>query len=407
MERVPYLVVGGGYAGASAVMALRRLGAEGEILLVSAEPHPPYYRYALSKDYLQGKRPRERLWLRPPSWYEERGVRLRLGVRAVGLDPERRLLTLEDGTAVAFDRLFLATGAEPRRLPLPGSDLPGVLTLRDLEDADALKARARPGARAVFVGGGFIGAEAALSLAALGVECTVLDRVPVLWSHLFGEEVGRFFHAALEARGVRVHTPVRIACIRPEGDGLAVETEEGERFAGDFVVMGVGVRPRTELAEAAGLPVDGGILVNERLETPAPGIYAGGDCARFLHPLYREHLRVEHWDIARGHGETAARNMLGDAQPYEEVPYFFSHLGDLWVEFLGHAPAWDRLAFRRFGAERFAAFYLREGRVEAVLLVNDTEELPAARALVQARAPVGDPARLEDPSRPLDGPAPP
>jgi len=402
MERVPFLVVGGGYAGASAVMALRRLGAQGEVVMVSAEPHPPYYRYALSKDYLQGRRPRERLWLRPPAWYEGQGVRLLLGVRAVALDPDRRTLTLEDGRILAFERLLLATGAEPRRLPIPGADLPGVLTLRDLDDADALKERARPGARAVFIGGGFIGAETALSLTALGVECTVLDVVPVLWSHLFGEEVGRFFHSALEARGVRVRTPVRVARILAQGEGLAVETEEGERFVGDFVVMGVGVRPRTDLAESAGLPVEGGILVNEFLETPVPGIYAGGDCARFLHPLYGERLRVEHWDTARGHGETVARNWLGEAQAYTEVPYFFSHLGDLWVESLGHAHGWDRQVFRRHGPERFAVFYLREGRVQGALLVNDPEELRPARALVQAWAPIPEPAHLEDPSRPLD-----
>lgn len=400
MEHADYLIVGGGYAGATAAITLRREGARGRVVLASAEPDYPYLRYTLSKEFLLGRRDEARIHIRPPSFYQAQGVEVRLGNPVVSLDLGRRRATLSSGEEVAFERLLLATGARPRRLPLPGADLPKVYLLRSLAQAKAIRAEMAPGRRAVVVGGGFIGVEVASALALKGLQVAVVEVMPTLWGHIFGEEMGRFFQGRLEALGVRVLAPAHCAGIEAEGQALAVTTEEGHRLPCDFVVMGVGVEPEAGLARRAGLAVDRGVVVDQQLRTSAPGVFAGGDCARFYHPLFGEHIRVEHWDTAGGHGRTAALNMLGREVVYDEVPYFFSNLPGLWVEFLGHAPRWEGVAVRRFGPTRFTAFYLWEGRPVGALLVNNTEELGDTRALIKAQAPVPGP-RLADTSTDL------
>ena len=393
---VEHLIIGGGYAGATAAFTLRKAGAKGTLLLVSQEAEYPYLRYTLSKEFLQGKRPRERLFLRPAKTYQDQGIHLRLGVRAVGLDPRKRTVALETGEEVSFQRLLLATGAAPRRLPLPGADLPGVYYLRTLADAEALRREMAPGRQAVLIGGGFIGAEAAASFTQQGLKVVIVDIVPTLWAHLFGEELGRFFHQGLGRRGVTILTPAHVQAIEGAGRAQRVLTQEGHVLPCDFVVVGVGVRPETGLAEAAGLGVENGILVDEHLETSEPGIFAAGDNARFLSPLFMTRLRIEHWDVAAGQGETAAWNMLGQKRPYDQVPYFFSGLFDLWVEYLGYGPAWDRTVLRRFGPEQFTAFFLRGQVVQGALLVNNSKELAPCRELIKRGEPLEAPARLAD-----------
>lgn len=352
METVDYLIVGGGYAGDSAAVQLRRGAGQSRVMLVSAERERPYFRYMLSKEFLQSKRTRDRIYLHPERFYEDRGIEFKLGVRAVSLDTETHTVTLDTGDVVSFHKLLLATGATPKRLPIPGTHLPNVYYLRTLEDAEALQGEASAGQRAVIIGGGFIGAELAASFAQLGLQVTIVD-------------IGR-----------------ELSC--------------------DFVVIGTGVAPETPLAESGGLQVNDGIITNEFLETSEPDIFAAGDNTRFYNPLFDVQMRVEHWDVAMAQGQTAARNMLGQQRRFEEVPYFFSHLGDRWMEWVGYAPEWDAMRMRRLGPDSFDAFYSRGPYVTGVLLVNDTRSLMGARLLTAGRWEIGDPSVLEDPDLDLN-----
>ena len=397
MRRIDYLIVGGGHAGFSAAASLRRAGAQGDVLIVSAEEEFPYFRYMLSKEYLWGERRRERIYLRPAKFYEDRSIQVLTATRAVGLDTSSRTVTLDTDEELRFGKLLLATGASLRRLPVPGVDLAGVYYLRTLADSDALRSEAAEGKRAVIVGGGFIGVEVAASLAQQDLEVTLVSSAQTVWANLFGEEMGRFFHQRLEDRGVSILTSDRAE--RIEGDGRAerVVTRQGQVVPCDFVLLGVGVAPETALAESAGLKVDNGILTNEYLESSEPGIFAAGDNARFFSRLFDTRLRIEHWDVAGSQGATAASNMLGSAKPHDEVPYFFSGVFDIWLEYLGHAPKWDKLTVRRYGQEKFTALYTQDDQVRGALLVNNSKELDVCRQLIMSQTVVQDYKLLEDP----------
>ena len=397
MGLIDFLIVGGGHAGFSAAASLRRAGAEGEVLIVSAEEEFPYIRYLLSKEYLRGERKRERIYLRPAKFYEDRKIQVRTGTKAVGLDTNKRTVTLDTGEELRFRKLLLATGASLRRLPVPGVDLAGVYYLRTLADSDALRGEAAEGKRAVIVGGGFIGVEVAASLVQQGLEVTLIGSAKTVWANLFGEDMGRFFHERLEEHGVTVLTSGRAE--RIEGDGRAerVVTRQGHVVPCDFVLLGVGVAPETGLAETAGLEVDNGILTNEFLETSEPGIFAAGDNARFISRLFDTRLRIEHWDVAAAQGATAASNMLGSMKPHNEVPYFFSGVFDIWLEYLGHAPNWDKLTVRQFEQEKLTALYTEGDRVKGALLVNNSKELDVCRQLIATQTTVQDYMLLEDP----------
>jgi len=402
MAEVEHLIIGGGHAGATAAITLRRLGATGSVLMVSQEQEYPYQRPPLSKEFLRGQRQRDRLFLRRPDFYQQQGIQVRLGTRAVGLDPARRTVTLDSGQELTYQRLLLATGAVVRRLPIPGADLPGVYYLRTLADSEALRQEKERSRRAVIIGGGFIGAEVAASLTQAGLEVTVVDVVPTIWVHILGEEMGRFFHQALARRGVRFLTPAHVERIEGQGRAQRVVTQEGHQLPCDFVVVGVGVTPDTALAQQGGLEVDRkGIVVNEYLETSQPGVFAAGDATLFYSPLFGTRLHVEHWDLAGQHGQAVARNMLGHRVPFSEVPYFFSGLFDLWMDYLGYAPQWDRLAVRRLEPEKFTAFYIQDGLVKAALMVNNGKDMKPCRELIASRSKIADPTVLEDPSRDL------
>jgi 3-phenylpropionate/trans-cinnamate dioxygenase ferredoxin reductase subunit len=338
-------------------------------------------------------------------------VTLRTDVTVRALDVPGRSLTLGDGDVLGFERLLLATGSEPRRLDLPGAGLDNVLLLRTLRDSGRIKRAAAGKRRAVTIGGGFIGAEVAASLKQVGLETVVFAREPVLWQHLFGPLLAPVFHRKLERQGVRIVT--RDSVSRIEGDGRAerVVTESGERVECDLVVAGIGAAPRLTLAEGTPLRVDGGVVVDEFLQTSEPGIYAAGDIARFYSRIYERHLRVEHWDVADKHGAIAGKNMAREASSpprrrvaFDEPPYFFSDLFDLAMEYLGDNHGWDDTVVRGDPeGDALTGFYLKQGRLVAALFVNRNEDVEPSKALIRGRLQVDDRARraLSDPGADL------
>ena len=396
MSNVKYLIIGGGYTGGSAAEALRQLDPHGSILLVGGEKELPYRRYTLNKQYLRDERTRDRMPLHPASYYLDSNIEVRSGVRAVALNVERREVQLDDGGAVAFDRLLLATGAVARHLTLPGVDMPGVYYLRTIEDSDRLKKEMQPGRRALIIGGGFIGPEVGASFTQKGLRVTLVERGPILWARLFGDEMGRFFEDALRSRGIDIRTSCEVQ--RLEGNRRVERAilSDGNVVPCDFVVIGVGVHPETALAEAAGLKVKNGIVVDEFLQTSTPGIFAGGDAARFYHPVFREPMRIEHWNVAGQHGSCAARNMAGQPTAYREVPDFFSDVFDLSIEWLGYGPAWEQVIVRRLEPEKLSAFYLKDGRITGALLVNNGTEIQMTREMIERRTVFHDPKALRD-----------
>ena len=378
-EPARIVIVGGGAAGFAAAEMLRRQRYEGELVIVSGEEAAPIDRPNLSKDYLAGKAPEDWMPLRPDDFYSDNGIGLRLGAQATGIDVSAREVVLEGGTRLAYDRLLLATGAEPVRLPIPGADLPHVRVLRSLADSRAIIARAATARRVVVLGASFIGLEVAAALRERNVEVHVVapDRRPM--ERVLGPEMGDFVRALHEQHGVVFHLGETPASI----DEKQVALSGGGRLDADLVVAGVGVRPRTALAEAAGLALDRGVVVDAYLETSAPGIFAAGDIARWPDPHTAENIRVEHWVVAERQGQTAALNMLGGRQKFTAVPFFWSQHYDVPINYVGHAESWDRLIVEGDIAARDCVVrYARNGRVLAVASIyRDVESLQAELAM--------------------------
>ncbi len=364
-ERV--LVVGGGAAGNAAVETLRREGFAGSLTLVSADPDPPYDRPNLSKDYLAGSAPEEWIPLRSRQFYEERNIALRLGLRATGLDRERRRLLLADGTLLEYDALLLATGADPVRLRIPGAELRHVRTLRTLADSRGLIEAAAGARRAVVLGASFIGLETAASLRARGLAVDVVAPETLPLERVMGAELGSFVKALHEEHGVVFHLGRK-----PREIGRSVVTlEDGTSLPADLVVMGVGVTPSTSLAERAGLAVERGILVDAYLRTSDPALFAAGDAARYPDPRSGHRIRIEHWVVAQRQGQTAARNMLGARERFEAVPFFWSAHYDVTIAYVGHAEGWDAVEIDgSLGARDATVTYRRDGRTLAVATVG-------------------------------------
>ncbi len=403
-DTIPFLIVGGGQAGARAAEALREEGAKGAIVVLSADRDRPYNRPPLSKDFLRGETKRDDVFIHPPDWAKAQDVDLRLGITAQKLDVAAKTVTLAGGDVLHFERLLLATGSEPRRLPLPGADLDGVFLLRTLEDSERIRQAAEGKRRAVMVGGGFIGAEVAASLKQKGLDTAVVAMEHVLWEHLFGAELARAFHRKLESQGVRIVTRDTVERIEGNGRGTSrVVTKGGRTLECDLVVMGVGAAPRLALAEGTPLKVDKGIVTDQFLQTSEPGIYAAGDIARFYSPLYERHLRVEHWDVADKLGRLAGKNMAREAaghpdqrEAFDEPPYFFSDLFDLAMEYLGHNEGWDDTVVRGDSkGDKLTGFYLRGGRLVAALFINRNEDVEATKRLIQQRRRVDDHTRRQ------------
>ena len=360
-------IVGAGAAGESAAETLRREGYDGEILLFGAEESPPVDRPNLSKDYLAGTAPEEWMPLRPPSFFGEQKIALALGARVTAIDPGAKRLSLQDGREVAWDALLLATGAAAIRPPLPGADLPHVHTLRTLADSRAIIAGASRAKRAVVLGASFIAMEVAASLRArdLTVEVVAPDQIP--FARSLGPELGGLLRAVHEEHGVRFHLGQTAARI----EANAVVLESGERLSADLVVLGVGVRPAIELAEAAGLTIDRGVVVDDRLRTSAAGVFAAGDIARFPYAPTGESVRIEHWVVAQRMGKVAAMNILGRDLPFSSPPFFWSTQFDVTINYVGHAESWNKIDIQGDLAKRDATLaYRRGGQTLAVVTLG-------------------------------------
>jgi 3-phenylpropionate/trans-cinnamate dioxygenase ferredoxin reductase subunit len=381
---------------------LREEGFDGRLVLVGAEPARPYERPPLSKEYLRGEAGREKVYVHEEGFYDEQSIELRLGRAAVGLDTAAREVELDDGERLSFDRLLLATGAEPRRLSVPGADLDGVLLLRTVEDSDALRERLDRGGSLVVVGAGWIGSEVAASARQRGMEVTVVEPLGVPLERVLGAEVGAIYRDIHADHGVRMLLGTGVETFEGAGSVERVRTSDGRDLACDLVVVGVGVQPRTRLAEQAGIATGDGVLADERLQTGVPGVFAAGDVVNAQHPLYGERVRVEHWANALHQGPVAARAMLGREVVYDLVPYFFSDQYDVGMEYAGLAREWDRVVFRGDPAAReFIAFWLSGDRVVAGMNVNVWDVTDTIQALIRARVAVDD-ARLSDPDVPLE-----
>ena len=375
------VIVGGGAAGFSAAEKLRRERYEGDLVMVSGEEVPPVDRPNLSKDYLAGKAPEEWVPLQPDSFYSENGIDLRLGTNATGIDVRARQVVLEDGTRVAYDRLLLATGAEPVRLSIPGAELPHVRMLRSLADCRAIIERAAAARRTVVLGASFIGLEVAAALRARDIEVHVVapDRRPM--ERILGLQMGDFVRALHEEHGVVFHLGETATDI----NNKRVALSGGGTLDADLVVAGVGVRPRIALAENAGLALDRGVVVDDYLATSAPEIFAAGDVARWPDPHTGAKIRVEHWVVAERQGQAAALNMLGHRQRFAAIPFFWSQHYDVPINYVGHAETWDALTIEGdIAAKDCLLRYGRNGRVLAIASIyRDVDNLHAELAMEQ------------------------
>ena len=377
-----FVIVGAGLAGAAAAAELRGRGFDGRLVMIGAERHPPYERPPLSKEYLRGEQ-NEPVFARPAEWYEENSVELRLGTRVSSLDPSGPSVEIEGGDRIDADAVLLATGGSPRRLP----DAPeqGVLYLRAIEDSDRIR-KALTGGRLVVVGAGFIGAEVAASARAKGVDVTVLEMAPVPLQRALGDEVGLIYGQIHRDHGVDLRTEEGVERIEAADGGVVVRTSKGDAIEAEAVVVGVGIVPNADLAEAAGLAVSNGVDVDASCRTSAPGVFACGDVANHDHPLFGR-IRTEHFDNALKMGAHVAGAMLGREEPFADPHWFWSDQYDVNLQYAGFAMSWDKVVIRGSLEERDgAAFYLNEGMLLAALGLNRGKDVRRAMKLIAARA---------------------
>ncbi|MFD6993414.1 NAD(P)/FAD-dependent oxidoreductase [Streptomyces sp. NPDC059943] len=399
-----FVIVGAGLAGAKAAETLREEGFDGPIALLGEESERPYERPPLSKGYLQGKEERETAFVHPSGWYAEHDVDLRMGTTVTAIDPAAHEVALADGSRVGYAKLLLTTGSSPRRLPVPGADLDGVLHLRRFADSDRIKETFESASRVVVIGAGWIGLETAAAARAAGLEVTVLETAELPLLQVLGREAARIFARLHTDNGVELRCGVKVSEITgTDGRATGVLLADGSRLDTDAVIVGVGITPNSQLAAAAGLEIDNGIRVDASLRTSQPDIHAAGDVANAFHPLLGKHIRVEHWANALNQPRTAAKAMLGQDVTYDRVPYFFTDQYDLGMEYTGYAEpgTYDQVVFRGSTDTReFIAFWLAEGRVLAGMNVNVWDVTDPIRDLVTSGRAV-DANELADTDVPL------
>jgi 3-phenylpropionate/trans-cinnamate dioxygenase ferredoxin reductase subunit len=399
--RPAFVIVGANLAGASAAIALRDEGFDGDIVLIGAEADLPYERPPLSKGYLRGEVPFESFLVRPAAFYQERGIDVRLGVRVTRADVAARRVEYETGERVPYDALLVATGGRNRRPRIPGLDLEGVYDLRTRRDADRIRAAMAPGRRAVVVGMGFIGCEVAASLRMAGLDVVAVEPETTPLLRVLGPEVGAVVRRLHEDRGVRAHFGDAVARFEGAGRVERVVTRSGRTIECDFAIVGVGIEPATEIVAGTPVAVENGIVVDELCRTSVDGVFAAGDVARHFHPVFGRHLRVEHWQNALKQGAAAARSMLGRGRPYDEVHWFWSDQYDVNLQYAGFHTSWDRLVVRgSLEGHDGIAFYMNGPRIDAAVALNRPKEIRVAMSLIRRRVEV-DPEALRDPDADL------
>jgi 3-phenylpropionate/trans-cinnamate dioxygenase ferredoxin reductase component len=404
MDRQRVVIVGGALAGGRAAATLREQGFDGEVVLIGAESRLPYNRPPLSKGYLRGEERFEDQLVNPADYYETHSIELRLGTPATAVNASRKTVELRSGDHITYDQLLIATGGRNRALSVPGADLEGIFQLRTVEDCDRIRAAARTARRAVVIGLGFIGSEVAASLRQLGLAVAAVEGHRVPLARVLGDEVGEVLAGIHRDKGVELMMEDGVATFEGAGRVERVRTSKGRVLECDLVIVGIGILPQSELLAAAGAAVENGVLVDERCRTSLPDVYAAGDVANHLHPIFGR-LRVEHWNHANQHGAFAARSMLGRTEPYDYLHSFWSDQYEHVIEYVGFAAAWDRLVFRgRLETRKFLGFYLKDGVVRAAVGLDrggDPEdpksdgELKVVARLIRSQVRV-DPTRLAD-----------
>ncbi|MBI4551921.1 MAG: FAD-dependent oxidoreductase [Candidatus Latescibacteria bacterium] len=406
MPSTTYLLIGGGLASSQAAKFIRKHDPNGAITLASAEPYVPYDRPPLSKEFLRGQKPREDLFFDPEPFFRENRVDLVLGTAVQGLDPSQKTATLANGETIAFEKALIATGGRPVHLKLPGGDLPGVHYLRTLDDSAAIASEASPGKRAVLIGAGFIGMEVAASLTQQGVRVTVVEVAPHIWARFADATLAGFFQDYCAQQGIVFLTNEMVTEMRGDGHVSSVVTKSGIALPCDFVCIGVGIVPNVELAQQAGLAVNNGIVVNEYLQTSHPDIYAAGDVANYLDPVFRKRRRVEHWGHAEYCGQIAGMNMAGAQNTYDLLTYVWSDIFDLHLEFAGDESEHDQVLIRgRMEDNSFIALYLKQHVLMAYFAINTNarEFIPLQRLIRRKVDLSGKETQLQDPTVALKG----
>lgn len=396
MSRSTFLIIGANLAGGSAAATLREQGFDGNIVLIGAEPHPPYERPPLSKHYLRGEQPFEKSLVRPADFYESNEIETRLGRTAERLIPSEKKVVLDGGEEIQYDIVLIATGGRNRRLPVPGFELEGVMDLRTVADADRIREEAKPGRKSVSVGMGFIGSEVAASLRQMEVEVTAIELFKVPLERVLGEEVGRVVADYHADHGVEMIFEDEVESFEGRGRVERVVTKKGRKIECDFALVAIGIEPAVDIVAGTGVSVENGILVDEYCRTNVDGIYAAGDVANHYHPVFRRHLRVEHWQNALRQGAAAARSMMGKKEPYEEIHWFWSDQYDYNLQYAGFHTEWDNFVVRGSMEERnFVGFYMKADRIQAAVALNRGRDVRRAMKLIETETPV-EASRLRD-----------
>ncbi len=392
------VILGAGHAAGQAAASLRQEGYDGEIVIIGDEPYIPYQRPPLSKAYLSGEVDLDRVYLRPGKFYEDKGITLKLGVRAERIDPAAKTVTTDAGETIAYEKLLITTGGRPRRLTIPGSDLGGIHYLRTIADVDGIRSEMAPGKRLVIVGGGYIGLEVASVAVKAGLEVHVLEMEARILQRVTTPEMSAYYHNLHESRGVHIHTSTAVTGFSGTGRVAAVDCGE-QSFPADLVIVGIGIIPNVEIAAAAGIACDNGVLVDEGCRTSAADIYAAGDCTNHPNPLLNRRLRLESVPNAMEQARVAVANMCGGDKRYASIPWFWSDQYELKLQMVGFSGDGDTQVLRgSMAANQFAIFYLKAGAVVAADAVNSPKEFMVCKQLIGKQV---DPAKLADPATDL------